>query len=256
MATKPATTPDEIEEQYAAAQAEANRLADRANAIREAGDATRQAVEINTLRDQYATLPKQAREARNAATEALEAVAAAPKLDLPALLAAFDKRQTLDYVCDAVATHTARLNLVDPMPDNPNGTQRQRPPQCQSRFAGAKFSDYLDALIARRANAACGTQANEFAIELEQTLDAAEQAARVQAAKLADGERLTVDSPELLRAKYQRAIAPITNEQVDELHANTGAGGLTALHSLQRDALAELLDAERNGHADDQDHTT
>jgi hypothetical protein len=82
--------------------------------------------------------------------------------------------------------------------------------------------------------------------------------ARQQAAELADGERLAVDSPETIADKYHAAIATITPEQIEAAHveakvAESGSGGsiVTTRNTMHRDALAELLDAERAGHVDD-----
>jgi hypothetical protein len=269
MPTKPAaTTPDTIDEQLAEAQAEASRLADKAAAIREAGDITRTAVELAELRDAYATLPRAAREARDQAQAELDAIAAADTLDLPALLEAFDRVQRLDAECGGVASHVAQLDRVDPLPRTAQGIERSRPPQAQRIRAGARFSEYLDQLITNRADTAGAKRAAELRDELAATIESSEQVARQQAAELADGERLQIDSPETIAAVYHEAIAGIADEQIAATYAEARtaterAGGsiVTARQLLHQNELDRLLAAERgdvddeadDGQADDQD---
>ena len=250
MPTKPNPTPDTIDAELVAAQAEASRLADKAAAIREAGEATRAAVELARLREDYATLTKSAREARNAATAELDAVAQAAELDLPALLAAFDRRQQLDAECGAVAGHVARLNQIDPLPPLPNGVERFRPPQCQRLSAGAQFSNFIDHLITSRADAAEAKWTNQLRDELHDTVEAAEQAARQQAAELADGKRLQVDAPEAIVEKYRRAIADVNDDQLDA--EAVAAGGLNAARNAARKRRLDTLLAEEAGGDEDQ----
>jgi hypothetical protein len=246
MPTKPNPTPEDVDVQLAAAQAEANRLADKAAAIREAGEATRAAVELARLRGDYAKLTKSAREARNAATAELDAIAQAAELDLPALLVAFDRRQRLDAECGAVAGHVSRLDQVDPLPRLPNGVERHRPPQCQRVHRGATFSDYIDMLLHQRADAAESELASRLRDELHETVEAAEQAARQQATEMADGQRLQVDSPEAIVEKYQRAIADVVDDELDP--EAIASGGLNAaLNAARKRRLDALLAEEATG---------
>jgi hypothetical protein len=257
MPSKPAaTTPDDVDAELAASEAEANRLADKAAAIRQAGDETRAAVELAELRTAYATLPKAAREARDAAQAELDAVAAADTLDLPALLEAFDRAQILDAECGGVAAHVAALDQVDPLPRTAQGIERSRPPQSQRIRAGARFSDFLDQLVANRADAAGAKRAAELRDELNQAIDVADRVARSQAAQLADGERLAVDSPERIAAVYHDLVATITDEEIQDAHAaaraGSGASLLTVTQHMHQGALDALLAFER-GDVDEDD---
>ena len=238
--TETALTPETIDAQLAAAEAEHRRLADKAAAIREAGETTRVAVELATLHHAYATLPKAAREARNKAQAELDTLANAEVLDLDKLLAAFDRVQRLDAECGAVAGHVARLDHVDPQPPFPNGAQRLRPPQCQRLHAGAKFSEFVDRLVTSRANAAESKQAEHLRDELHATIEAAEHTARQQAAELADGQRLQVDTPETLAEKYRQAITDISDDQLDP-EAIRAAGLNNARNAARQQALNQLL---------------
>src|SRR4051812_45413019 len=154
MPTKPTPTPESIDAELAAAEAEHRRLADKAAAIREAGDVTRTAVEIQELHRAYRELPDPTRTAAVQARAELDAIAQADELDVQALMAAFDKRQKLDAECGSVAGFLGQLDRVDPMPTLPNGVERHRNPRTHRQFAGVKFSDYLDELISSRATAA------------------------------------------------------------------------------------------------------
>jgi hypothetical protein len=258
MPSKTPLTPDAVDAQLAAAEEEHRRLAEKAAAIREAGDRVRVAVELQELRAAYATLPKAAREARDHAQSELDAIAATDTLDLPALLEAFDKVQRLDAECGGVAGHVSALDRVDPLPRTATGVERMRPPQCQRLHAGARFSDYLDALITNRADTAGAKRAAELRDELAATIESSEQIARQQAAELADSQRLTVDSPETIVDQYHRVIAGIADETVEAAHAEARvaterAGGsvVTARQLLRQNELDRLLAAER-GDVDDQ----
>ena len=68
-------TPDAVTRSSQPLRKSNRRLADNATVIREAGDRVRVAVELQELRDAYATLPKAAREARNDAQAELYAIA-------------------------------------------------------------------------------------------------------------------------------------------------------------------------------------
>jgi hypothetical protein len=260
MATKPTPTPESIDAELAAAEAEHRRLADKAAAIREAGDVTRAAVELQELHRAYRELPDPTRTAAVQARAELEAIANAPELDLQALLAAFDKRQQLDAECGSVAGFLGRLDQIDPLPPLPNGVERHRNPRTHRQFAGVKFSDYLDELISGRATAAYNARIDQLRGDIATTVDAAEAIARQQAAELADGERLAVDTPATIADKYHAAIATITPEQIQAAHAeakvaesSSGGSIMTTRTIMHRDALAELLDTERTGHTEDQD---
>jgi hypothetical protein len=258
MPTKSATTPESIDAELAAAEAEHRRLADKAAAIREAGDVTRTAVELQELHRAYRELPDPTRTAAIQARAELEAIANAPELDLQALMAAFDNRQKLDAECGSVAGFLGRLDQVDPLPPLPNGVERNRNPRTHRQFAGVKFSDYLDELISGRATAAYNARLDQLRGDIATTVDAAEAIARQQAAELAGGERLAVDTPATIADNYHRAIATITPEQIEAAHAeakvaDSGSGGsiVTTRNVMHREKLAELLDAERAGHADE-----
>ena len=260
MPTKPTPTPESIDAELAAAQAEASRLADKAAAIREAGDVTRTAVELAELHRAYRELPDPTRETAVQARAELATLASADELDVNALIAAFDKRQKLDAECGSVAVYLAQLDRVDPLPPLPNGVERHRNPRTHRQFAGVKFSDYLDELISSRATAAYNARFDQLRGDLETTVDAAEAIARQQAAQLADGERLTVDSPETIADKYHAAIATITPEEIQAAHAqakvaDSASGGsiTTTRNFIHNAALDALLDTETSGPAiDDQ----
>jgi hypothetical protein len=252
MPSKTPLTPDAVDAQLAAAEAEHRRFSAKAAAIQQAGDETRVAVELAELRDAYAALPRQAREARDQAQAELDALTAADVLDINALLSAFDKVQRLDAECGGVAGHVAQLDRIDPLPRTAHGVERMRPPQCQRLHAGARFSDYLDALVTSRADAAGSKRTAELRDELAATIESAEQIARQQAAQLADGQRLHVDSPETIVAKYHDAITAISDEKVEAVHAEARvaaerAGGsvVTARQLLRQAELDRLLNAER-----------
>ncbi|WP_029108580.1 hypothetical protein [Mycobacterium sp. URHD0025] len=247
MATKTAT-PADIDAALEGAEAEHRRLAGKAVAIREAGETTRAAVELAEIRRGWRELPKPARDAAIAARKELDALAAADPLDLDALAGAFDKRQRLDAELGALHLHLNRLNTVDPLPDNEIGVQRDRTVPVGRRFIGVKFSDYLDSIIAQREKAAYNARAHQLSTDLAEAIDAAEAAARQQAAELADGECLNIDTPERIADAYRRVTAAITPEAIESAHeANSGGSLSTTRNAMLRDALRELLDAE-SGH--------
>jgi hypothetical protein len=236
-------TPEQIDADLAAAEAEHARLADKVAAVREAGETTRAAVELQCIRTAASTLPKAAREARDQAAADLAAVANVDTLDLQALLTAFDRLLRLDGEAGAVRQHTGRLDRLDPLPPHPNGAERTRPPQCVRLHAGANFSDYVDILIARRADTAEANRLNQLRAELTETVDAAESTARQQAAELADGQRLQVDSPETIVEQYRRAIGTVNDDDLDP-ETIRGAGLPVARNVARQHALDKLLTEE------------
>jgi hypothetical protein len=244
MATKTTTaqTAEDIDAEADAARAEHERLAARATSIRQAGADARRATEITLLRERHATLPKAARDARRAAEVELARVAAAPELDLATLVAAFDAAQTADRACYIGAVVTGQLNEVDPLPDNANGTQRHRPAGAIPMNDGRKFSDYLDQVILRRASVALAARQKQLETERAGILDAAGNAARQAAAQAADARHDT-PQPESIRDQYQRAVADITPEHVQQHHL-AGTDPHTAERAVRDQALADLLAAE------------
>jgi len=241
MATK--LTPKQIDAELAAAEAEHQRLADKAAAIREAGETTRHAVELQCLREAYGSLPKAAREARDQAQRDLNNVANAEQLDIAALAQAFDRLLELDAECGAVQMHVGRLDAVDPLPPNPIGAERARPSQCARLHGGASFLGYVDGLIRDRAEAAATARVSQLRDELAKTIDAAEQVARQQAAQLADGERLHVDTPEAIIEQYHQTIAGHDDDQLDP-EVIRGAGLNAARNAVHQRALDTLLAQE------------
>jgi hypothetical protein len=246
MTTKAqAPTPEQIDDQLVAAEAEHRRLADKAAAIREAGETTRAAVELRCVRDAHAALPKAAREARDQAAADLATSANAEILDHSALLAAFDRLQRLDAQCAAVSAFTSQLDRLDPLPERPNGAQQSRPPQCARLHRGATFSDYVDMLLHKRADAAEAERLKQLQDDLAKTVDAAEQAARQQAAELADGQCLEVDTPETIAEQFQQAIANVDDAQLDP--ETVRSAGLNTAGNVARARVLDTLVAQEAG---------
>ncbi|PND55528.1 hypothetical protein CRM90_22520 [Mycobacterium sp. ENV421] len=253
MPTKTAAvqTAEEIDAEADAARAEHERLAARATSIRQAGSDARRAAEITLLRQRHATLPKAAREARRIAEVELARVAAAPELDLAALVAAFDAARTADTACHIGAAVTNQLNAVDPLPDNAIGVQQSRPPAAIPMNDGRKFSDYLDGVILRRASAALAARQKQLDTEKADVLDAADNAARQAAAQTADGRHDT-PQPESIRDQYQRVIADITPDHIQRHVEENGDRTGHPEQILRKQALADLLTAETDDdHQDD-----
>jgi uncharacterized protein (UPF0335 family) len=112
----------------------------------------------------------------------------------------------------------------------------------------------LDATIQRRAAAVAAQTARVRADELEQIAAEAEQRARAQAARTADG-RLTIEQPETMLERFERiADERVTPEVVEaDLEARPDGTDAKARRTLLRErVLAELM-AEELEHQDDAD---
>ena len=253
------TTPEDIDAELAeldaaaaAAKAERDRVAARAAAIRSAGDAARQAATVAELRRPYATVPKAARQARDAAHDALMATASAPKLDVDKLRTAFILRQERDAEC---ATGIALLlDEADPLPPSgPLGAVRRRPPASQPRYDTETWSAFLDNTIQQSALRAAARKRSARATELEQIGDSAEQQTREQAARSADGH-LAVDQPETMLERFNRiADERVTPEVVAaDVEANPDGTDEKAHRAvLRRRVLDDLLADERDQDVDE-----
>lgn len=246
MPIKPNPTPDSVTAELAAAEAEHRRLSDKSSAIQQAGDDTRRAVELAELHLAYRELPDPTREAAVQALTELEALAAAPELDLQALLTAFDKRQRLDAEAGAVQAHVSALDRLDPLPDNAIGAMQTRTARVNRRLAGQKFSDYLDAIITRRENAAYNARVTQLRTDLEETVDAAESVARRRApsSPAANGSRSTPRPDRRQVARGVREGDARADRSQSHRERHQGPRNRPQQHSPRPAATA---DARRNG---------
>lgn len=246
MPTKP-TTPEAMNEALAAElaahdQARAVILAKQA-ALRDAATNARKLAEITHLRDLYNTVPDQARKARTAAAAELDAIAAEPEIDIPRLFDAFTKRQQADALCSTAAAFVFRLEAVDPLPNNLRTAQPEpRPPRAVSMYTGAKFTDYLDALAARKASQASSRRYAELTAALDAAMDSAEREAIVTSG----GAPLNIDMPESAREQLQAVLDAITPDDVEAEAQRLGRVELRAARfNLERAARERFIAEER-----------
>jgi hypothetical protein len=108
---------------------------------------------------------------------------------------------------------------------------------------GASFWQVLEAVFTHRADAAAMARRTELSAALAKEVEAAATIARQQAAQLADGQRLTVDTPQAIAEKHRAAIEAI---DVDALPAELvrATSPLGARRIAEKHALEQLVQQE------------
>jgi hypothetical protein len=109
------TTPEQVAEQYAAAEAEAARHRAKLDAIADAENTARHQAALEHFTHAAGERAHQYGEARDAARQRLDDLADAEPFDLNAVTAAFLDWKVLDKRCLALNLHAHRLNQVQPL---------------------------------------------------------------------------------------------------------------------------------------------
>jgi hypothetical protein len=117
MTTKTPT----LDEQFAAAQAEANRLRAEKDRIDGAGIAARDEARLARYKNDATVRAGGYRENRDALHTKLTELAAAENLDLNALFTAYVEMRDADSKAGALNTHASMLNSLEPEPRNAFG---------------------------------------------------------------------------------------------------------------------------------------
>ena len=241
MTTK--ITPEQIESELAKAEAEAERLRAKQAAIAAAEDDTRHAEELRIYRHAAGELSIAANRARSAAAERLDAIAQAETLDVPGLFEAFLAAKLADARCGAVGIQASMLDNIDPLPPTPhNGAPRSRPSRAGQLYKDRTFSDYLDDVIQQRAEAQLTAHLADLQAAAQAEVSDAIEAARAQAAALADGEVLAVDAPRPITELHAAATAEIDESTFDEDKVRS-AGPRAIRHIAETAELEQLVHA-------------
>lgn len=232
-------TPEQIAEQLAEAETQAQRLRAKSDAIAQAEQDARRAAELRLYRDAY-TRSAAYRKARDKAKEKLDAIAAATPFDETALRAQFAELKRLDAHCGALRVHATQLDAVDPLPPAPNGASTRRPPQCAELFKDLTLSRYLDSVHISRTDAHRAQHLTELQTDVAAKVKAEVTAARAAAAAAADGDRLNVETPTPIAELHAAAIANIDPANFDPEHIRS-AGLHRVQANAERDALEQLV---------------
>ena len=178
---KPLTN-DSLDEQLAAAQAEAGRLAARKAAIDQAEADARRTTEIEYYREQADTVAHGYRDGRDAAKRRVDELAFADTINLNELFAAFNEFKARDAECGALETHASRLNYVAPLGRNSHGVDQTHVIGCASLYGKLTWSSYLDWVVNERAKLARAQHFTELEANAHTKIAAAGEAARSAAA--------------------------------------------------------------------------
>jgi hypothetical protein len=177
------TTTPTLAEQAAAAQAEANRLRAESDRIDAAGQVAANQATLDHYRHAATELARDYRDHRDGLKTKLDQLAAADKLDLNALFAAFVELADDDARCGALNTHASMLNTLEPPERNHIGVQQMpRGAHVAELYKGLTFAGFVDQVITRRGDAIRGRHTDELRVVAHKEVSAAEQAARTAAA--------------------------------------------------------------------------
>lgn len=172
----------ELDTALAAAEAEADRLRAKHNAVAQAEAEARHAAELRVYGDAYRNQVTEHNAKRQAAEQHIETLAAADTLDCAALFAAFTELKTADAQAVAAAIHGARLDQVDPLTPNHIGAPRARVNATTPKYRDLTWSIYLDRLIERRTEAEQQRHLNDLNAEADRQIEAEAIKARNEAA--------------------------------------------------------------------------
>jgi hypothetical protein len=177
------TTPEQIAEQYAVAEAEAARHRAKLTAITDAENAERHRVQLEHFTDAAGPRANQYGDARDTARQQLDELAYAEQVDLNTLFTAFLTFKELDGQAGALRNHAHRINTIAPLGRNHAGADQAHIIQCDELYSRLSWSDYLAAVVAERTARARTEHARALETEVSAKVTAAvAQAARTTAA--------------------------------------------------------------------------
>jgi hypothetical protein len=180
------TTPEQVAEQYAVAEAAAARHRAKLNAIADAENTARHQAQLEHFTDAAGPRAARYREERDAAKQQLDSLAYAEQFDMNAVAAAFLDWKTLDKRAGSLRNHAARLHHFQPR-RNHLGVELPPIVGCDELYARTTLVDYLNEVFETRLKQARSEHAAELESEASQKVTAAvEHAARTAAAAGSD----------------------------------------------------------------------
>jgi hypothetical protein len=176
------TTPEQIAEQYAAAEADAARHRAKLDAIADAENTARHQAQLDYFTNAAGPLANRYRDARDAARLQLDDLAYADPFDMNAVAAAFLEWKTLDKRCGVLRNHAHRINTIAPLGPNHAGADRAHVIRCDELYSRTTLVDYLNEVFENRLHLARSQHADELESQAGQTVAAAVEQARTAAA--------------------------------------------------------------------------
>jgi hypothetical protein len=180
-----AATPEQIHAKLAEQKTITDRLQAQADSISHAEREAYRTTELSVYRREHGPNAVKARNARDAAKDKLDALAAAEKLDLRAIADAFVDLRDADARAGAQQSHGARLNHIDPIRPNFIGAPQSRPPQVTPLYERTSFWAYLDSILTARYERIRSQRGDELRNAAHAEITAAVDNARAAAAAAA-----------------------------------------------------------------------
>jgi hypothetical protein len=175
-------TPEQIADQYAAAEAEAARHRAKLDAIRDAENTARHAAALEHYTDAAGDRATSYRQERDAAKKRLDELANADQVELTRLFNAFLAFKEADAKAGALRNHAAYINTLNPLGRNHAGADQSHVIHCDELHARLTWSDYLASVVAERTAGGRRAHAAELESEAGQKVIAAVEQARAEAA--------------------------------------------------------------------------
>ncbi|HME16655.1 MAG TPA: hypothetical protein VKG83_14640 [Mycobacterium sp.] len=178
----PSTTPEQIAEQYAAAEADAARHRAKLDAIKDAENAERQRVQLEHFTDAAGPRATRYRDERDEAKAKLDTLAGAETVDVNELFTAFFDFKTLDARAGALRNHAHRINTIAPLGRNHAGADQSHVIHCDSLYDQLTWGQYLEQVVTERTRRSGSQHGAELESEASQKVTAAVEQARAAAA--------------------------------------------------------------------------
>jgi hypothetical protein len=172
-----------LDEELAAAQAEADRLRAQKERIGKAEADARRAAELEYYREAAGARAHTYRDARDEAKNRLDALAAgAETIDLNELFTAFLEFKELDARAGSLESHASRINYVAPLGRNSRGVDQSHVIACAQLHERLSWSDYVNWVVTERTKRARAQHAAELEDGAYKKISAAGEQARAAAA--------------------------------------------------------------------------